>query len=98
MMKKLVCMNCGHRGQTWKPHDNVGEMFMDCRIRAPIASQEDAEAWWPVVRESDWCHEWTQPTPDGKAEGECGECNGTGLVNGEVVHDLDCPACSGGDE
>ena len=63
-MKKLVCMNCGHRGRTWKPHDNVGEMFMDCRIRAPIASQEDAEAWWPVVRESDWCHEWTQPIPD----------------------------------
>lgn len=32
-----------------------GVSWHDCRKRSPIASPEDAVAWWPIVQENDSC-------------------------------------------
>lgn len=45
-----ICFNC-----TWmKKH----ESYAECRFRAPVASPEDSVAWWPVVKDRDWCAEF----------------------------------------
>ena len=63
-MSKPQCQNC-----LWFEPAGAVRPFGDCRIHAPIASQDDhgsAGGWWPVVKEDHWCGEFT-PT---KSEGE----------------------------
>jgi hypothetical protein len=40
-------------GEPTDPEQLVG--ILTCRRRAPSASFEKREAWWPIVANSDWC-------------------------------------------
>ncbi len=41
----------------------------ECRLRSPVAASDNSEAWWPIVRETDWCGDFRPKRKETETEG-----------------------------